>query len=137
MRERPWITQRLESQVADCYKLYLDQMFGVEVAEALRGEGHDVVRAYDVAQSRADDAEILKRAIAENRTLVTMDEQFGDWVILPLSTHCGVIRIKVHPSTSKNVLDLLLPFLKLYTQEQFKDRLVILSAKRAKWVYTA
>jgi predicted nuclease of predicted toxin-antitoxin system len=122
--------------VPDPHKLYLDQMFGIEVAGALRNEGYDVVRAFEVAQSRADDAEILQRAIVENRTLITLDEHFGDWVILPLSTHAGVIRIKVHPTTSKNVLTLLLPFLKAHKSEQFKDHLVILSAKRAKWVQT-
>jgi len=68
--------------------------------------------------------------------LVTLDEHFGDWVILPLSQHPGVIRIKIHPTTSEKVLNLLLPFLRRHTQEQFKDHLVILSEKRAKWILT-
>jgi predicted nuclease of predicted toxin-antitoxin system len=122
--------------VPDPHKLYLDQMFGIEVAEALRSEGHDVVRASEVAQSRADDAEILQRAIDESRILITLDEHFGDWAVLPLSTHTGVIRIKVHPTTSKNVLALLVPFLEIHKPEQFKDHLVILSARRAKWIHT-
>ncbi len=120
----------------DPHKLYVDQMFGTEVAEALRSEGHDVVRAFEVAQSRADDAEILQKAIADNRILITLDEHFGDWVILPLSSHPGVIRIKVHPTTSKNVLALLVPFLSDCKPHQFKDHLVILSARRAKWIHT-
>jgi predicted nuclease of predicted toxin-antitoxin system len=77
------------------------------------------------------------KAINENRMLVTLDEHFGDWVILPLSQHPGVIRIKVHPTTSERVLNLLLPFLRKHVQEQFKDHLVILSEKRAKWILTA
>ncbi len=36
-------------------KLYLDQMFKLDIAEALRGEGHNVVRACEVGQDRADD----------------------------------------------------------------------------------
>ena len=66
-------------------KLYLDKMFRVDVAEALRGEGHDVMRASEVGQARADDEQILQQAISENRILITLDEHFGDWVILPLS----------------------------------------------------
>ncbi len=62
----------------DSYKLYLDQMFRIEVAQALRAEGHDVVRASEVGQERSDDREILQKSIAENRTLVTLDEHFGD-----------------------------------------------------------
>ncbi len=119
------------------YKLYLDQMFRVDVAQAFSDEGYDVLRAAEIQQSRADDQQILEKAINENRILITLDEHFGDWVILPLSRHPGVIRIKVHPTTSERVLSLLLPFLRMHTQEQFMNYLVILSEKRAKWILTA
>lgn len=118
-------------------RLYLDQMLRLDVAQTLRGEDHDVVRASDVGQARADDEQILQRAISENRILVTLDEHFGDWVILPLSRHPGVIRLKVNPTASKKVIELLLPFLRLQSSEEFKNHLVILSQKRAKWVHTA
>ncbi|MFH1124010.1 MAG: hypothetical protein V1758_10175 [Pseudomonadota bacterium] len=36
-------------------------MFRYEVAEALRIEGHDVMRASEIGQSRADDQEILQK----------------------------------------------------------------------------
>jgi len=103
----------------------------------LRTEGYDVLRAYETGQARADDEEILEKAISENRILITLDEHFGDWVILPLSKHPGVIRLKVNPTTSKNIIELLLPFLRLYSFDQFKNHLVILSPKRAKWIDTA
>ena len=90
--------------------LYLDQMFRLDVAQALRNEGHDVMRASEVGQARADDDEILEKAIAENRILITLDEHFGDWVILPLSKHPGVIRLKIDPTTSKNAINLLTPY---------------------------
>ena len=121
----------------ETHKLYLDQMFSVGVAQALRDEGYDVVRVSETGHARADDQQILQKAISENRVLVTIDEHFGDWVILPLSRHPGVIRLKVHPTTSEKVIKLLLPFLCLYTSEQFKDHLVIVSEKRAKWILTA
>ncbi|MFQ5686982.1 MAG: DUF5615 family PIN-like protein [Candidatus Scalindua sp.] len=118
-------------------KLYLDQMFRSDVAQVLRNEGYDVVRASEIGQSRSDDHQILQKAISENRILVTLDEHFGDWVILPLSQHPGVIRLKVNHATSEKVLELLLPFLHSHSSGQFKNRLVILSTKRAKWVLTA
>jgi hypothetical protein len=43
----------------ETFRLYLDQMLRVDVAEALRGEGHDVVRVSEGGQSRADDEQIL------------------------------------------------------------------------------
>ncbi len=118
-------------------RLYLDQMLRLDVAQALRDEGHDVVRASEVGQARADDQQILHKAIDENRTLVTLDEHFGDWMILPLSKHPGVIRLKVNPTTSKNIIKLLVPFLRIHSSGQFKNHLVILSLKHAKWVHTA
>jgi len=116
--------------MAEPLKLYLDQMLRLDVAQALRDEGHDVMRASEVGQARADDYEILQKAISENRILITLDEHFGDWVILPLSKHPGVIRLKVNPATSKNAINLILPFLRLYSSEHFRNRLVILSSKR-------
>ena len=121
----------------ETFLLYLDQMFRLDVSQALRNEGYDVIHASEVGQARADDYEILQRAIADNRILVTLDEHFGDWVILPLSRHPGVIRLKIDPTTSENAIKLLLPFLRLHSLEQFVNHLVILSSKRTKWVYTA
>ena len=130
-------TQRLEQPVPEALKLYLDQMFSVQVAQALRNEAHDVLRASEVGQARSDDQEMLQKAIAEDRILVTLDEHFVDWVILPLSQHPGVIRLKVDPTTPDNIIGLLLPFLRNHSSKQFRNYLVILSAKRSKWVLTA
>ena len=47
-------------------KIYLDQMLRLDVAQSLRSEGHDVIRASEVGQARADDYEILQKAITEN-----------------------------------------------------------------------
>lgn len=122
--------------MSEQFKLYLDQMIGKDVAQALREAGHDVVRASESGQARADDQEILAKAISENRILITLDEHFGDWVILPLSHHPGVIRLKLKPTTTEKVLELLLPFLRDHSPDQFKDHLVILSLRRTKRVFT-
>ncbi len=112
-------------------------MIRLEVAVALRNEGYDVLRATETGQARADDWQVLQKAIEENRIFVTLDEHFGDWVILPLDKHPGVIRLKVIPTTSSNILDLLIPFFRNYSSVEFRNHLVILSAKRSKWVCTA
>jgi predicted nuclease of predicted toxin-antitoxin system len=122
--------------VAEIYRVYLDQMFHLDVARALLDEGYDVLRASETGHARADDRQILYKAIAENRILVTLDEHFGDWVVLPLSKHPGVIRIKVNPTTSKNVINILLPFLPRYKPTQFENHLIILSVTRSKWIQT-
>ena len=112
-------------------------MLRAELAELLRSAGHDVLRASETGQARADDALILERAVKEQRTLVTLDEHFGDWVVLPLSEHCGVIRVKAHPPSTENVAKVLLPLLSNQTQTDFRNRLVIVSASRVRWIRTA
>jgi len=121
----------------DNLKLYLDQMLNVRVANALRTAGHDVVRVSETGHARADDEQILRNAIADGRVLITLDEHFGDWVVLPLRRHPGVIRVKADPTTPENILGILVPFLKEYGQAKFEDHLVILSGKRVKWILTA
>ena len=78
----------------------------------------------------------MDEAISQDRILVTLDEHFGDWVILPLNRHPGVIRLKVNPATSEKALKLLVPFLGRHTRDEFRDHLAILSEKRAKWILT-
>ena len=53
------ITQRLNQPMPEPLKIYLDQMLRLDVAQVLRSEGHDVIRASEVGQTRADDYEIL------------------------------------------------------------------------------
>ena|SRR5438477_4136369 len=84
-------------------------MLRTDLAERLKAAAHDVLRASETGLDRADDSDILARAVADARTLVTLDGHFGDWVVLPLSRHFGVIRIKAHPATSENIAKVLLP----------------------------
>lgn len=51
----------------DKLKLYLDQMLNVRVANALRTAGHDVVRVSETGHARADDEQILRKAISDGR----------------------------------------------------------------------
>ena len=118
-------------------KLYLDQMLRHDLAEMLRAEGHDVVRAAEAGQSVADDAEVLRLAIQTDRVLVTLDAHFGDWAVLPLSEHPGVVRVRAHPATTASIARLLLPFLAAHHAEHLPDRLVILSRSGERWIKTS
>ena len=111
-------------------------MLRVDLADFLRGRGHDVVRASESGHERADDAAILEKAIQQNRILITIDKHFGDWVVLPLSQHCGVIRVEAVPTSTENVAKVLLPLLKGKDHPDFRNRLVIASSTRARWIDT-
>lgn len=67
MHENQLTTPKSGLPVPENIRLYLDQMFQTHVARVLRQKGYDVIRASDVGQSRTDDRQILKKAIAEDR----------------------------------------------------------------------
>ena len=95
------------------------------------------MRLYLDQMLRVDLAEILRQAIDDGRTLVTLDEHFGDWAVLPLVRHPGVIRLKIHPTTTANAAKLLLPFLETNLQEELQDHLIIVSRIGERWIRTA
>ncbi len=118
-------------------RILLDQMLDKGVAIALRECGHDVVRADAIGLAMADDDEILAQAVLDDRILITLDEHFGDWAVLPLNHHSGVIRVKAVPAITSVILALLLPFFKVHENADFDDQLVIIRKNGVRWIHTS
>ena len=117
-------------------RFLLDQMLDAEVAHTLLAAGNDVVRVSEVGMARSEDDHILAKAIAMGSILVTLDEHFGDWAVLPLRNHNGVIRVKTDLATTDNILAVLLPFLRQFGDKSFKNTLAIVSKNRVRWIRT-
>lgn len=118
-------------------KILLDQMFDRAVLARLRELGYDALAVSEIGMSTADDAEIVQWAITHDRTVITLDDHFGDWSVLPLSAHAGVIRLKLNPTTTANTLNLLVPFLAANTERDFKNHLVIVRQSGVRWIKTS
>ena len=73
-------------------KLLLDACVARPAAAELRAAGHDVVCAGDWPEDPGDE-EILARAHAEARTLVTLDKDFGELAIVRGLAHSGILRV--------------------------------------------
>jgi len=58
-------------------RFLVDQPLSWRIASDLRQDGHDAVHVRDCGLSSASDAEILAYAIAESRTIITQDSDFG------------------------------------------------------------
>lgn len=117
-------------------RFLLDQMLDADVSDALNQAGFSSVRVSALGMARSTDKEILTKAIEQGQILITLDAHFGDWAILPLKKHPGVIRVKANPATTRNILDVLLPFLERYGFGGFDDTLIIISEKGIRRVHT-
>jgi len=61
-------------------------------AVELRAAGHDVIWAGDWPVDPGDD-EVLKRAHAEARVLITLDKDFGELAVALRKPHAGLVRL--------------------------------------------
>jgi predicted nuclease of predicted toxin-antitoxin system len=73
-------------------KILLDSCVWGKAAGELRAAGHDVIWAGDWHPDPGDE-EILARASAQGRVLVTLDKDFGELAILHDTQHCGIVRL--------------------------------------------
>lgn len=89
-------------------RLLLDACVWGGAADALRINGHDVfwAGAWDIDPG---DEEILARAHAEGRILITLDKDFGELAVVRRSPHCGILRIAGFPARKQaGVIELIL-----------------------------
>ncbi len=117
-------------------KFFTDQMIDKDVIDALRNSDYDVECTSEKGMARSDDLEILNYCTENQRILITLDEHFGDWTVAKLSEHSGVIRLKVHPTTSSNIKELLFPFLERNADREFQNILAIVKESGVRWVQT-
>lgn len=70
---------------------YADENFDYGVVERLRALGHDLLTVQEAGEQGGDDAQVLARAIAEGRCVLTFDR--SDFEILHRlnSTHAGIV----------------------------------------------
>lgn len=68
--------------------------------EPLREKGHNVFWCGDILPDPGDEL-ILRRAVQEQRILVTLDKDFGELVFLRGQRHAGIIRLVEVPSLSQ------------------------------------
>jgi len=73
-------------------KLLLDTCVAGASRVEIESAGHDVLWAGDWPKDPGDE-ELLARAHAEGRTLITLDKDFGELAIVRARAHAGIVRL--------------------------------------------
>lgn len=97
-------------------KLLLDENIGGGVVGLLREQGLDAKSILEDSPG-AEDLDILKQAVSEQRILVTLDKDFGKLIFLNSNKHVGVIFLRLQKETVDNIFKVLWSILKFYGSE--------------------
>lgn len=98
-------------------RLLLDQGLPRSAVNGLRSAGWDVVHVADICMSAATDGEILDRARAEERTVVTLDADFHAMLAVTGATAPSVIRIRIEGLRGEALVSLLVRLAPLVAQD--------------------
>ena len=79
-------------------KVIVDVGVGLAAERTLRKSGHDTLCVRDV-DPRMPDTEILERAAAQGRLLITMDKALGDLAVRHGCAHAGVLLMRLEEAT--------------------------------------
>ena len=89
-----------------------------------------VIHVKKVNMANASDDMIFEFAQREKWLIVTFDEDFADWRVYPLGSHCGVIRLRIWPTTIEEIQVALLRLLDQFSISDLDGALVIIDNMR-------
>ncbi len=89
-------------------KLLLDQGLPLSAASLLRDTGIDTIHVGEIGMSEAEDGEIIQKARAEGRVVVTLDADFHTLLAFDEATSPSVIRIRIERLRAQALTALLL-----------------------------
>jgi predicted nuclease of predicted toxin-antitoxin system len=110
-------------------KLLVDRCVGLRVTEALRQQGFDALDARDWGDDPGD-RQLLERAAAEARILVTLDKDFGALIFSLASPTSGLIRLPNVPVHQR--IRMLLDVLREHDAETLTTSIVTIRAGRTR-----
>jgi predicted nuclease of predicted toxin-antitoxin system len=84
-------------------RLLANENFPGIAVEALRARGHDVAWVRTDIPG-ASDQDVIHRAVAENRVLMTFDKDFGELAFrVGVPTSCGIVLFRISPASPGHV----------------------------------
>ena len=112
-------------------RFLVDECVGPAVAEWLRARKHDVLSVYEEARGLSDD-DVLQKAFAENRILITVDKDFGEKVHREHTRHKGIVLLRLDDQRAVSKIEALQRLLADYA-EQLPDHFVVVTERAVRF----
>ena len=112
-------------------RFLVDECTGPAVASWLRDQTNDVFSVFDEARGM-DDEDIIRKALAEQRVLITNDKDFGDKVYRDRRLHRGVILLRLEDERPASKIRLLSRLLEAYP-DKITDSFLVVTEKQVRF----
>lgn len=89
-----------------------DMGVDIRVVQWLRAQGHDATHLRDEGLHRLANGDIFKKAMAEERVILTFDLDFGEIAALSKGRTARIIVFRLHNTRTNHVIDRLRTILK-------------------------
>jgi predicted nuclease of predicted toxin-antitoxin system len=114
-------------------KIKVDENIGISGVDFLRNNGHDTATVHEQGLSGSADDRIFRVCLAEERTLLTLDRDFGHVPRFPPQRSAGVVILELGGSASRQLLhDRLQDFLAIAASRAVKGELWIVEPGRVR-----
>lgn len=110
-------------------KLLLDQGLPRSTAAILRENGWDVLHIGEIGMSAARDQEIIEAALAQGRTVVTLDADFHALIAVSGDNAPSVIRLRIEGLRGEALADLLQKLWPAVAEDVERGALVTVTTK--------
>jgi predicted nuclease of predicted toxin-antitoxin system len=112
-------------------RFVVDECTGPAVALWLREHEHDVFSVYEEARG-LDDSDVVQKAFAENRILITNDKDFGERIYRERQPHRGVVLLRLEDERAAVKIDVVRLLLASYA-DRLADQYVVVTETRVRF----
>ncbi len=115
-------------------RFLVDECTGPAVARWLCGQGHEVFCVYSEARGMDDD-DVIQKALAEDRILITNDKDFGEKVFRERRPHKGVVLLRLDDERASGMIDTIRRLLDSYP-DRLTGAFVVATETRVRFART-